>query len=766
MRLTLRTMLAYMDKLLEGDDAQEIANKIEESEYATNLMHRIRDVMRRLRLAAPRVTDRGQGLDPNTVAEYLDNTLPAERVQEFEKICLDSDIHLAEVASCHQILAAVLGEPAEIDPESRQRMYGIPAVAGEATPPVGVSSPPPLPAERGKSDDHPNRAARKPVVPDYLREPRSKRGWLRAVAAVLLVAGFAVVLLTALGQFEEGAPLGDWLRRVRARLSSASQAAPVASADLPGETAAGPGEQPPGAIAQPPGVQVPGAEPIIEPAGAEPAPLPPVTSEQPVSEMLGRPIEPAAPGEGPQAMPETPATGTTAGAAGGEVMGPIVEHGLSTGTNAVEPPSPAGPPGEATAMGSTPRPGESLPGVAPPEGASSSEAAAAGAPVGRLMSTGQTLLCYDAESAGWRRVAAKGALSADSRLLALPSFRPSVALSSGIAMVLDGGSQLDLLGERQGQPVGLAVAFGRVVVMPLAEGGAKLRVVAGGRGGSITLAQHSSTAALEVAPSLPLGRNPESEPRQWVLRLYVTSGEVVWQGDAAEPVRVAAPAVALLNGPEPPVVQPLDAAPAWIAGQEPGLLDARAAATVDAALAPDRPAGLTLMELAQHRQREVRWLAARCLAYLGQVEPLVAGLNDEDLKTEWSDYVAQLRDAVVRREDSAAAVRQTLEKLLGPQAAEAYRMLWGYTDEDLAAGADAKLVEALKNDALPIRVLAFWNLKEITGYGLFYRPELPKVKRDQLVFRWQERLQAGEIRRRSATAPPLPPEMAPPGEGT
>ena len=220
MRLTLRTLLAYLDGLLDPKDADELGKKIEESEYATSLVHRIRDAMRRLRLGAPSLTDRGPGLDPNTVAEYLDNTLSSERVSDFEKVCLDSDIHLAEVASCHQILTLVLGEPAEVEPASRQQMYQLSEAPGQAAPPLprSVEKPPALPGataapqlDLGELGPAGRKARPKPTVPEYLREPRRKPAWVSIAAAAVLVVCVTVIVLKSLGQFEPKAPLGELL---------------------------------------------------------------------------------------------------------------------------------------------------------------------------------------------------------------------------------------------------------------------------------------------------------------------------------------------------------------------------------------------------------------------------------------------------------------------------------------------------------------------------------------------------------------------------
>ena len=262
--------MAYMDDLLEPADAEALGKRIEQSEFASTLMHRIREVMRRLRLGAPDIDDRRAGLDPNTVAEYLDHTLPPDQIPDFEKVCLDSDLHLAEVASCHQILSLVLGEPAEVDPASRQRMYHIPQVETErAVAAVGETS-----GEAGKDGDHVGH--RKHAIPEYLREPPPRRRWQPVLAVTLLAIFFAAVVLAAMGQFNSEGTLARLVGVGPAASPPANGADSAALADPDAVVPAPVDERPEGELpsedpvpeAPPPGEEEPPGE---VPADTEPA---------------------------------------------------------------------------------------------------------------------------------------------------------------------------------------------------------------------------------------------------------------------------------------------------------------------------------------------------------------------------------------------------------------------------------------------------------------------------------------------------------------
>ena len=121
MRLTLRTLLAWLDDTLQPAQVKEIGSQVAGSPFAQELTERIHRVTRQRRLSVPSSSG-PDGVDPNLVASYLDNELDAEAVAEYEKKCLSHDVILAEVASVHQILS-LLGHKVKVPAAARSRMY-------------------------------------------------------------------------------------------------------------------------------------------------------------------------------------------------------------------------------------------------------------------------------------------------------------------------------------------------------------------------------------------------------------------------------------------------------------------------------------------------------------------------------------------------------------------------------------------------------------------------------------------------------------------
>lgn len=196
MRLTLRTLLAYLDDTLDPNDIKHIGQKVAESDAAQELVARLRQVTRRRRLTTPPATGPGS-FEPNTVAEYLDNALSSEEISEVEKLCLESDVHLAEIAACHQILTLVLGEPALVPPSARKRMYAL--VRGRestrrkpAPTRTRLEEEVPVTPEPEEGDE-----ALLLGLPSYGKQA----GWLKwalAGSAVLLIALLALAIYSAL----------------------------------------------------------------------------------------------------------------------------------------------------------------------------------------------------------------------------------------------------------------------------------------------------------------------------------------------------------------------------------------------------------------------------------------------------------------------------------------------------------------------------------------------------------------------------------------
>src|SRR5262249_11493356 len=165
MRLTLRTLLAYLDDTLDPAQAKDIGQKVTESSAAQELVERIKKVTRRRSLANPPVFGDESKLDPNTVAEYLSDVLDSDEISEVEQTCLEHDVYLAEVAACHQILTLMLSEPVRVPPTARQRMYRL--VKGRES--IPYRRPPAFVGET-VGDLRPSaiREPRRPIWPWYL----------------------------------------------------------------------------------------------------------------------------------------------------------------------------------------------------------------------------------------------------------------------------------------------------------------------------------------------------------------------------------------------------------------------------------------------------------------------------------------------------------------------------------------------------------------------------------------------------------------------
>ncbi|MBI3839696.1 MAG: hypothetical protein HY288_17380 [Planctomycetia bacterium] len=742
MRLTLRTMLAYLDDIpLEPEDREDIGRKIEESEFATNLVHRTRDCMRRLRLGVPALIGRGLGHDPNSVAEYLDNTLADERVGEFEKICLESDVHLAEVASCHQILTIVLGEPAEIDPEMRHRMYQV--AAHVDAPPIQVDSiratapvtPPPVQVSTRRG---------KPEVPDYLRESRWK---LWPVAAVVLISA----LLTCGGLVVFGPP--EWRQRVVALFERPPQGAEERSqAEGTKETAgAKPTSEAPENSTTPADDSNPTTAPADQTESAadgaakpgHPTPLMPPKNTVGADDA-GAPPAPE-PDEDSGAKGETKATNVPsapvpAAAAPTEKSRPISA-----------PDSPEPPQAETNPLVDSTQP--ELPAKPPAADAAADRPEAAAEGFGRYTSKREVLLRFDPRSGDWKRLAAMSPLAKGDRLLSLPLFKPTVSLSTSITIQAEGPALFELVGWSDQEVPIIAVEYGRLLMTTVGKAGNSLQIRLEDAQPQLTFVDAESTLALDVRRILPPGKDPVSGSAPLAVDIYASSGLIrVRNGDA--PVDLQAPArkalmLATAN-------QEGDEFPNWVTSEALSDVERLATAGVEPKLLPDRPVGLILKELADDRRREVRSLAIRSACYLGNFEPCVLALNDPQEKTLWTGisapYIVELRAAVARNPETAGQVRAAFEKQRNADAPALFRLLWGYNTDDLKGGEDAKLVDGLDNSSLDVRVLSFWNLQNITGSTLGYHAGEPTLARRTALKAWKERLRQGKIVLRTASA--------------
>lgn len=273
MRLTLRTLLAYLDDRLPPANARELGQKIANSPFAKELADRIKDVVRRRRLATD--TPNQKQIDPNLVAEYLDDQLTPELVTLIEKEVLASDHSLAEVAAGHQILG-LLTDPVQISDSLKSRLYKLdPANEPDSESPTATA------------DSELKPAVWQPLAPQQVPQKRSPLPLL-----LVMILGWLVLLFTDANLFRSSRPAADAtgvaIAQVDPEQAPNVQPAPAAAAPIAPAVKA-PGQQPaagvPGKAAADKIVPAqgaptkPGATPIQPPSENKTEPATRATSE-------------------------------------------------------------------------------------------------------------------------------------------------------------------------------------------------------------------------------------------------------------------------------------------------------------------------------------------------------------------------------------------------------------------------------------------------------------------------------------------------------
>lgn len=749
MRLTLRTLLAWMDGVLPAADAGHLGEKVSGSAVAQTLASRIRDIIARPTIAAAAPEGRGLAADANSAAEFLDNVLPAERLAEFERVCIESDMQLAEVADCHRLLADLTtgrASTGDLDPALGERLRSLATAARVA---VAAESDVHAAAASGR------RAERDVATPDtVLVSPtpaeRSRATRARPARAWLLAGSAAGVLVVLLGLLAWSLAGGE-RRQVAVRAPAAAEAPPAveSGADQPAHAAA--------AVESPPLPMAPAAEPppgvaIEPPVATRESPDAVVTTPQPAATL----DESAAGAAAPPASPDRQTVES------GPPPAPIADRVPQGEALAIAAPM-------TSAVPAPQRPAANEP--EPPVAAAEPAAAVVAGPFVLLVGVAGA----PEQPMVWQARRATDSITLPAELLSSPFSQPELAIGR-LRIRLLPSTRAAIVTDSDGG-VRLEVLFGRAVVVT-DDPTARLGVTAAGLVGRVR-GGLDAPVGVEVVLVREPGSDPATVPATRRARL-VSAGGIAWEqtaddgGPPAQPLQGFDPDGRIPAGgavawsslrTDAAVVTPPAAIPGWLAGTpEVEAADRQAALGLVTRLPAAGPVQPALRQLAVDPRGEQRVLAAATLALLGDYDEAVRQLSAEDQgRGLYAGQWAKLESltvplALARGANAAARFTKALADQGPPGTAETLaRLARGFAPADLEAGADAWLVEALEDSHLVVRRYAFQRLTELTSPTavdrLRYRPDGRPEQRREGVEWWRRQQREGRLR---GAVPPSP----------
>lgn len=705
MRLTLRTLLSYLDNVLDEPSRAALQKQIDASEHASEWIYRTRDVTRRLKLGAPEPEGTGSVDDPNTVAEYLDRTLPEESVAEFERVCLESDAMLAEVASCHKVLAMVLSEPPSVDSDTRDRLHRLQEELDNAMK-SRIETAHPSPSQT-PSQEQPTAAADEPsekrikppvgVSAPPLAGPSTLAQWLPAIAALLLLCATAFLTLRQPQQVAEVKPKPVIPTKPPKQELQSGQGGSVEESESTNPDSPAP-EQP---VVDPSEPQPVPTEPIEAASEAESTELSPPQEEE-ADSVIADPVVVDPPAEG--SMAEVPSESS-------DVEEPVVS---------TEPIKQA-------------EPDLTIPDVEIPSEQASSESMATEqvelpeepaepetpAIVGTLLYAGPpgSFAAVETIDGPWVRLAPGMETGDLAHVVNMPTYRSLFELSTGVVVELVGQSEVRI------NPANSAIEllYGRVLFSAAdgREEPAQFNVLIDGVSHAATLGV-GARMAIAADRFHQIARDTRSGSPQLVVVAHSFGGEVTWESEGATQI--------FTEPKETFYVENFGSAPpefvdtAWIDSLEVSIRDQEASPRMATAILNGPDLLETLTSVAQaDRFGESRSLASRCALALGDPDPLVNSFKDELSEPYWKLHWASLRASCARGQQAADAVFASFAAAYGRLAgAEFFKFLAGIpadeigqSPEQVAVGlVPVAIVPKLESNDLASRVMGSLALDE------------------------------------------------------
>lgn len=717
MRLTLRTLLAYIDDVLDKSHAPEIGNKVNASTNATSLVNRIREVVRRRRLLAPELSGPQAGLDPNTVAEYLDNTLDAETVADVEKVCLDSDMHLAEVAACHQVLTIVLGEPVEVPERTRERMYALgPTRLRASAPPsekaeVATTETAPLPPServpvrpvtltppRQTSEEFPD------GVPDYLKPAPFWKRVVPIAIAVVLIGGWAIMM------YRE---LSDRTPQDTSATIAANDATNGSKPDSKEQT----------------------------------NPARDIGSVKPDSTAIAS-NDPNEAGRFNRRPPE-------------QVPSPLEPKRTNNSASATDDDAGSKPMPDATASTTSSKPmPEAVAKIDPPKPDPESEkpmtpAVDAVRPGPEVIYTSRNGRLAVQSASGWGVMPYRSTVRRGDRVCSPYPFSSLFEITSlGVTIELLPGSMFEFAGATAQEALVLDVKRGRISLKradkeneaPLVIG---LRLA--GEPCQLTLLSGQALCGIEITPREPDLFEQDLADDRLRGHLAIVSGEALFVGSNGGNDKLGAQswyslAVADRKQADPARRQTqLVLIPDWLDANKPRMTatERTYATQFEKKIDPDLSLAESVSGLINEKSQMLSTFAARALASTEQHAELVKALARAEFEETRLAAIVGLRQWLPQSPQNRDVLKAELAQNFAPDHVETlYRLLWGYNDSDARSPQTSRiLVDWLQHENLVIRHLAFYHLYSLTGQKYDYRPVSPALQRNAAVDRWNMHLE-------------------------